>query len=84
MTSPSQPKRPNWRGPTPEQVVRAAVLLYFDDQTDEEIAARLGVCRRTLARWKHRPEFAFAEQVIGELTFEETVRAMAERYGESV
>ena len=79
MTTASQPERPKRQGPTPEQLVRAAVLCYFDDESDEEIAAELGVCRRTLARWKHRPEFAFAERVIGELAFEQSVRAMAGR-----
>ena len=32
-----------------------AVLLWHDDLTDEQIAARCGVSRRTLARWKHHP-----------------------------
>ena len=80
MTTPTGPDvRPKRQGPTPERVIRAAVLCYLDDETDEEIAAELGVCRRTLARWKHRSEFLFAEQVIDELTFEQSVRAMAER-----
>ena len=81
MTTPTAPhERPKRQGPTTDEVVRAAVLLYFDEQTDEEIAAELGVCRRTLARWKHRPDFAFAERVIDELTFEQTARAMVKRY----
>lgn len=80
----SKPERPNWRGPTTAQVIRAAVLCDLDDQTDEEIAARLGVCRRTLARWKLRPEFSFAEQVIGEYAFQMSVREMVERYRERV
>jgi AraC-like DNA-binding protein len=33
----------------------AAVLLWHDDLTDEQIAARCGVSRRTLARWKQHP-----------------------------
>ena len=49
-----------WRGPTPEQVGEAAALLYRDAETDEAIARRLGIARRTLARWKGRPEFAAA------------------------
>ena len=32
-----------------------AVLLWHDDLTDEQIAARCGVSRRTLARWKQHP-----------------------------
>ena len=79
MTTQSELQRPKKIGPTPEQLVRAAVLCYFDDETDEEIAAELGVCRRTLARLKLRPEFLFAERVIGELAFEQGVRAMVER-----
>ncbi len=33
----------------------AAMLLWHDDLTDEQIAARCGVSRRTLARWKQHP-----------------------------
>lgn len=62
--------------------MRAAALCSLKYETDEEIAARLGICRRTLARWKHRPEFAFAERVIGVYTFEESVRAIRARYRE--
>jgi len=79
VTSPCKPHRPKRQGPTPDQVVRAVVLCFIDDETDEAIAAELGVCRRTLARWKHLPEFAFAEQIIGELTFEQTARTMVAR-----
>ncbi len=43
------------QGPTVEQLARAAALLYQDELTDEEIARRLGVARRTLARWKRHP-----------------------------
>ena len=38
----------------------AAFLCYMDELPDDQIAARFGVARRTLARWKHRPEFAVA------------------------
>jgi Helix-turn-helix of insertion element transposase len=37
---------------------RAALLLSEDRLTDEEIAADLGIRRRTLAYWKDDPEFA--------------------------
>lgn len=50
VTSPSKLHHPKRQGPTPDQAVRAAVLCYLDNETDEEIAAELGVCRRTLAR----------------------------------
>lgn len=37
---------------------KAAVLLAENDLSDETIAARVGVTRRTLARWKLDAEFA--------------------------
>lgn len=76
MTAASRTERPKRWGPTTDEVVRAAVLLYFDEQSDDHIAAELGVCRRTLARWKHRPDFVLAEQVIDELTTEQIVRSV--------
>jgi len=39
---------------------RAAAWCAQDRETDVEIARRLGIGRRTLARWKHRPEFRAA------------------------
>jgi transcriptional regulator with XRE-family HTH domain len=41
-----------------EARARAAVLLAEDDLTDEQIAAMVGVTRRTLARWKTNADFA--------------------------
>ena len=49
-----------WAGPTPQQVGLVAALCYLDEEPDERIARRLGVARRTLARWKRRPEFVAA------------------------
>jgi hypothetical protein len=46
--------------PTPEEVGRAAALCVLDQQTDAQIAQQLGIGRRTLARWKQRPEFVAA------------------------
>ena len=46
--------------PTPAEVGRAAALCFQDVHTDAEIAHQLGIVRRTLARWKKRPEFAAA------------------------
>jgi hypothetical protein len=46
--------------PTPEEVGRAAAWCVRDAETDGEIARRLGIGRRTLARWKQRPEFVAA------------------------
>ena len=46
--------------PSPDQIRRTAVLCYFDELPDERIARELGVCRRTLARWKRRPDLQAA------------------------
>jgi hypothetical protein len=46
--------------PTPAEVGRAAALWVVDQQTDAQIARELGIGRRTLARWKQRPEFVAA------------------------
>ena len=54
------PPAPKWAGPSPQQVGLAAALCYLDEEPDERIARRLGVARRTLARWKRRPEYAAA------------------------
>jgi hypothetical protein len=46
--------------PTVEEVGRAAALCFQDTHSDEQIARQLGIVRRTLARWKKRPDFAAA------------------------
>ena len=46
--------------PTAAEVGRAAALCFQDTDTDEQIACQLGIVRRTLARWKQRPEFMAA------------------------
>ena len=46
--------------PTAEEVGRAAALCFWDAVSDAAIAAQLGIVRRTLARWKRRPEFVAA------------------------
>ena len=51
------PPRQAAAGPTVAQLARAAALLSEDRLTDAQIAARLGVSRRTLARWKGHPLF---------------------------
>jgi hypothetical protein len=38
----------------------AAALCFHDTVSDEQIARQLGIVRRTLARWKKRPDFAAA------------------------
>ena len=50
-----RPSGGKFGGPTVEQLARAAAYCYEDVERDEEIARRLGVTRRTLARWKHHP-----------------------------
>ena len=46
--------------PTPHEVGMAAALCYQDRENDTRIARRLGISRRTLVRWKRRPEFVAA------------------------
>ncbi|MHB0871407.1 MAG: hypothetical protein ACYC66_18200 [Chloroflexota bacterium] len=43
-----------WTG----QKEEAALLVAQDDLTNEEIASRIGITRRSLQSWKQRPEFA--------------------------
>jgi hypothetical protein len=47
-------------GPDRRTQTLAAVLLAEDGWHDERIAAFLGVSRRTLARWKTRPDMRLA------------------------
>ncbi len=46
--------------PTRDTLAMAAALLAEDGWTDEQIARYLGISRRTLARWKMRPEMVLA------------------------
>lgn len=50
--------------PPVDLIAQAARLCYQDDQNDAEIAAQLGVCRRTLARWKRRGDFRAAWEAL--------------------
>lgn len=63
----------------PEVVAEAARCCFRDAQTDEQIAAAFGVSRRTLARWKHHPEFqrAYAEE---EKQFQAKIDAQVDGY----
>lgn len=46
---------------------RAACLVAADDQSDERIAASLGIVRATLSNWKRHPDFAArVEQIVAE------------------
>lgn len=48
------------QGPERDTLITAAVLLSEDTLTDEQIAQHLKISRRTLARWKTRPDMCFA------------------------
>ena len=68
--------------PTAGEVGRAAALCVQDILTDEQIARQLGIVRRTLARWKQRPDFAAAlaaVQAWQELTGEASTTGAAVR-----
>ncbi len=52
------PRTGRAQGPTVEQLALAVALLAEDRQTDQAIAAALGIARRTLARWKRHPLYA--------------------------
>jgi len=43
--------------PLPTRQERAALLVATDDLPDEQIAASIGIGRKTLARWKLRADF---------------------------
>lgn len=53
---------PRGRAQEPDRraLLFAAALLWEDRATDAQIAAALGISRRTLARWKHRPDMRLA------------------------
>jgi hypothetical protein len=51
-----------------ESKLQAAYLLAEDELTDEQIAAKVGVHRATLARWKEWPDFlAKVKEAVAEL-----------------
>jgi hypothetical protein len=50
----------SFAGPNREQIVKAAVLSVMDELKDEQIAAAIGVSRRTLVRWRHRDDYLTA------------------------
>ena len=56
-------RRDRWgqyRGPTAATLARAGRLCAREDLTLEQIAARLGITRRTLFRWRQHPTCAAA------------------------
>ncbi len=56
----TQNRRGAGQAPDPERMALAAVLCWDDRKTDDQIARSLGIARRTLSRWKDRPEFRTA------------------------
>lgn len=46
--------------PTVQEIAHAAALCWLNDRRHGTVAAALGINRRTLARWKRRPEFEAA------------------------
>jgi DNA-binding XRE family transcriptional regulator len=48
------------QSPTSDTLAMAAALLAEDGWTDAQIARYLGISRRTLARWKTRPDMVLA------------------------
>ncbi len=59
-----QNRRGEGQAPDPRTIGRAALLCWHDRYNDEKIARSLGISRRTLARWKHRPEFVAAREAV--------------------
>lgn len=65
---PAEPTRPGWNARKEE----AAILIAADEHTDEQIAAKVGMSRSGLFRWKQDP------------AFQARVRGLAEELRESV
>lgn len=51
---------PAYTPPTLDELALAAALCWHNERQHGEVAAALGISRRTLARWKQRPEFEAA------------------------
>ena len=56
------PRPGTW--PSAQQIADAAVLRYFDRRPDAAVAADLGICRRTLLRWKSREDYQAATATV--------------------
>lgn len=54
-------RRVVWNAPEAATVKKAAELCWGSGLWDYQVAAQLGITRRTLTRWRRRPEF-IAEQ----------------------
>jgi transcriptional regulator with XRE-family HTH domain len=60
-------------------VVKAARMVAEDSQTDEQIAAKVGISRRQLARWKRNAEFAaHVQEIVHEFAAAILSRSLAE------
>ncbi len=70
--------KPNRRGagqaPDPRLLAMAGALCAADAKTDAEIAAELGIARRTLARWKGRHAFKAAYDEVRQPFYDEWER----------
>lgn len=65
------------QGPTRDTLAMAAALLAEDGWTDEQIARHLEISRRTLARWKTRPDMVLAFEACRLVQ----IRAFGRRHG---
>ena len=71
---PEARSRVTFRRPTPAEVGTAAALCWLNERNEGHIARALGTNRRTLARWKQRPEYeaaAVAAQLAWDAEFRE-------------
>jgi DNA invertase Pin-like site-specific DNA recombinase len=79
------------QGPTIEQLARAVALCADDRETDAAIARKLGIVRRTLARWKNDERWPVLWLAVSAYTRVQTERQVeewaerrAEEYAERV
>lgn len=70
-------------GPTTAKIAIAAVLCALDEENDESIAVQLGISRRTLVRWKRRPEFIAARDAFAHRAIAKFERIRLDRWCES-
>lgn len=54
-----------------------AICLLLQGLTAKDTAKRIGVCERTLDRWKLDPEFCAAREVVRQRVFDEAIAKLA-------
>lgn len=54
------PSSPPAAAPMPDEIGTAAALCWYSDRAHWTVARTLGISRRTLTRWKARPDFQAA------------------------